>query len=160
MATPAQYVSRPSLARVVCIDGFGPYVRGASTGCVNYRWPTKDPADLLDYVLDASGAFLGVETDAIVTLDVTIQPQEAQGLTLEHSAVDGERAVLWLSGGVADHEYTVTVAVGSASGRSLLRSVILPVCSLNIVASTVPQPIVDGNGDPLADQAGELISAT
>ena len=99
MATTAQFIARPSLARLVCLEGYGPRVRGVGTGCLDLCWPVKDPSDVLDYVLDASPALLGAEGDGVVTLDVQIAPQEAGGLVLNSSSVDGDRAVLWMSGG-------------------------------------------------------------
>ena len=75
---------------------------------------------------------------------------------LDSSAVDGERAVLWLAGGVAGSIYTVTVGLGTASGRYLLRSVSLAVQSLSVAAvpATATQYLIDGSGAPLIDQTG------
>jgi hypothetical protein len=157
MATPAQYIARPSMARVVRLDGCGPQVRGVGAGGYDLCWPAKDPSDVLDYVLDASPALLGLDGDGIVTMDVQVSPQQAGGLVLNSSAVDGDRAVLWLSGGLAGQIYMVTLGLGTASGRYLLRSVVLPVQAL---AHMVPSPspyLVDGNGAPLIDQNGSPI---
>ena len=92
MATPAQFITRPSLARLICLEGYGPRVRGVGTGVCDLCWPVKDPSDVLDYVLDASPALLGVEGDGIVTLDVQVAPQETGGLVLNSTSVDGDRA--------------------------------------------------------------------
>ena len=154
MATPAQFITRPSLARVVCLEGYGPRVRGVGAGCCDLCWPVKDPSDVLDYVLDASPALLGVEEDGIVTLDIQIAPQEAGGLVLNSSFVDGDRAVLWLSGGVAGRTYSVTLGLGTTNGRHLLRSVSLPVQALAQTTPPVSQYLVDGSGAPLIDQNG------
>lgn len=152
MATAAIYISRPSLARVVCIEGFGPQIRGQALSTTPLNWPVKDPADLLDYVMDTSAAFFGVETDGIVSLDVSVSPQETQGLTLESCAVDGERAVMWFSGGVPGHDYIVTVSIGTAGGRYLLRGATLPVQSLSPMIYPVSNDLVDGYNNPLIDQ--------
>ena len=157
MATPAQFVTRPSLARVVCLDGFGPRVRGVGAAGCDLFWPVKDPSDILDYVLDASPALLGLEGDGIVTLDIQISPQEPGGLVLNSSAVDGDRAVLWLAGGVAGHIYVVTLGLGTASGRYLLRSVALPVQALAQVMPPVSPYLVDNSGAPIIDQTGSPI---
>lgn len=117
----------------------------------------KDPSDVLDYVLDASPALLGVEGDGIVTLDVQISPQEAGGLVLNSTSVDGDRAVLWISGGLAGHVYSVTLGLGTTNGRYLLRSVTLPVQALAQTLPTISQCLVDGSGSPLIDQNGSPI---
>ena len=157
MATPAQFLVRPSLARVVCLDGFGPRVRGVGAIGCDLFWPVKDPSDVLDYVLDASPALLGLEGDGIVTLDIRIFPQEAGGLVLNSSAVDGDRAVLWLAGGVAGHIYMVTLGLGTASGRYLLRSIALPVQALAQVVPMLSPYLVDSSGAPIVDQTGSPI---
>ena len=154
MATTAQFIARPSLARLVCLEGYGPRVRGVGTGCLDLCWPVKDPSDVLDYVLDASPALLGAEGDGVVTLDVQIAPQEAGGLVLNSSSVDGDRAVLWMSGGVAGHTYSVTLGLGTMSGRYLFRSVSLPVQALAQTALATSQYLVDSSGVPLIDQNG------
>ena len=89
-----------------------------------------------------------------MTLDVQIAPQETGGLALNSSFVDGDRAVLWLSGGVAGHVYSVTLGLGTTNGRYLLRSVSLPVQALAQTTPTVSQYLVDGSGTPLIDQNG------
>lgn len=154
MATPAQFATRSSLVRLVCLEGYGPRVRGVGTGCCDLCWPVKDPSDVLDYVLDASPALLGVEGDGIVTLDVQIAPQESGGLILNSSSVDGDRAILWMSGGVAGHIYSITLGLGTTNGRYLLRSVSLPVQALAQMAPPASQYLVDGSGAPLIDQNG------
>lgn len=161
MATPAQYVVRTSLARLVCLEGYGPRVRGVGTGPSDLCWPAKDPSDVLDYVLDASPALLGVEGDGIVTLDVQIAPVETGGLVLNSTFADGDSAVLWISGGVAGRIYSVTVGLGTTNGRYLLRSVLLPVQSLAQASSPLSQYLVDSSGAPLIDQNGSpIVSGT
>lgn len=157
MATPVQFLIRPSLARLVCLEGLGPRVRAVGAGYSDLCWPVKDPSDVLDYVLDASPALLGVEGDGIVTLDVQIAPQEAGGLVLNSTSVDGDRAVLWISGGIAGHVYSVTLGLGTTNGRYLLRSVTLPVDSLAQTLPTISQCLIDGGGTPLIDQNGSPI---
>ena len=154
MVTPVQFLVRPSLVRLVCLEGYGPRVRGVGAECSDLCWPVKDPSDVLDYVLDASPALLGLEGDGIVTLDVQIFPQQAGGLVLNSSAVDGDRAVLWLAGGMAGQVYMVTLGLGTASGRRLLRSVVLSVQALAQVVPPSSQYLVDGDGAPLIDQNG------
>ena len=154
MATPAQFVTLPSLARLVCLEGHGPRVRGVGTGCCDLCWPVKDPSDVLDYVLDASPALLGIEGDGIVTLDVQIAPQENGGLVLNSSSVAGDLAILWMAGGIAGHTYSVALGLGTMNGRYLHRSVSLPVQALAQTAPPVSQYLVDGSGTPLIDQNG------
>ena len=154
MATPAQFVVRTSLARLVCLEGHGPRVRSVGAGYRDLCWPVKDPSDILDYVLDASPALLGAEGDGIVTLDIQIAPKEDGGLVLNSSSVDGDRAILWMSGGVPEHIYSIILGLGTANGRYLLRSVSLPVQALAQTLPSASQYLVDGSGAPLIDQNG------
>ena len=154
MATPVQFVARPSLARLIRLEGYGPRVQGVAARCCDLCWPVKDPSDILDYVLDASPALLGIEGDGIVTLDVQIAPQETGGLVLNSTSVDGDLAILWLSGGVPGHTYSVTLGLGSTNGRYLLRSVLLPVQALAQTTPSTSHYLVDGSGAPLIDQNG------
>jgi len=157
MSTPANHIWRPSNARYVQIDGFvatprGPQVPPATA----LAWPAKDPGDTLDYVFDITPALTANPGDSIATLDVTISPNNPGDLTLASSSADGPRAVLWLSGGQPLTTYTVTVNITSAGGRTLARSISLPVVTLASVpapasALTTPagQPLTDPTGTPL-----------
>ena len=75
MPTPATHVWKPSNARTVVLDSFIPVPRGSTAVAPPpLNWPTKDPADVLDYQFDISPALVGNDGDAIATLDVTIEP--------------------------------------------------------------------------------------
>ena len=152
MGTPAQFVWQASTSRVVVPDGFGPYPRGTwQTVPQPLSWPVKDPGDTLDYVVDLSRALAGDTGDGIATLDVAISPSNSGDLSLTFSRADGERAILWLTGGLAGTTYAVTVVVGTQSGRTLSRTIALPVLAL---ATPAPfgNDITDQTGAPLSDQ--------
>jgi hypothetical protein len=100
-------------------------------------WPAKDPGDTLDYVFDIMPALAANAGDGISTLDVVISPAQAGDLTLAASSVDGTRAVLWLTGGQANIVYAVTLTIGTAGGRSLVRTVSLPVSQLSVTVAPV-----------------------
>jgi hypothetical protein len=64
--------------------------------------------------------------------------------------------VIWLSGGQAGVTYNVTVKTTLASGRTLQRTVLLPVLALsspsvpeNAIETTTMDPITDENGNPI-----------
>ena len=159
MPTQASHVWRPSSARVVMLDTFVPVPRGAVAGSpAPVAWPCKDPGDVLDYVLDLSPAFIGNEGDNILDLDVTIIPSAPGDLALNSVTADGASAVLWLSGGQAGTTYAVTVAAVSSSGRSLTRTVQLPVAPLATQAAAVSALSTD-TGAPLTDQNGNPVLA-
>ena len=154
MGTPAQYSWQPSSARVVVVDGFGPFPRGAwQVVPAALYWPVKDPGDTLDYVVDLSRALAGDIGDGIATLDVSITPGNTGDLILQAARADGDRAILWLTGGIAGTTYAVTVVVGTQSGRNISRTIGLPVLKL-----ATPMPfgadITDQTGTPLTDQTG------
>ena len=83
MPTPASHVWKPSTARTVVLDSFIPVPRGsAAIAPPPLNWPTKDPADVLDYQFDVSPALVGNDGDAVETLDVSIEPANPGDLTL------------------------------------------------------------------------------
>ena len=158
-ATPAVHSWKASAARTLTISGFTPRARGArsvpSPG-TSAAWPTKDPADVLDYVYDISPALWGDEGDSIAFLNITISPAAAGDLTLASSTSNGHQAILWLSAGQSGTTYAVTLAIGTLAGRSFQRSVMLPCLSL----STEPPlgtELVTNTGAPIVDQSGNPI---
>lgn len=157
MATPAIHVSKPSTARTVVLDAFIPVPRGSTAVAPPpLNWPTKDPSDVLDYQFNMSPALIGNEGDSIATLDVFISPDNPGDLTLGQAQADGPSAVLWLSGGQSGTVYTITILLSTINGRTLQRSILLPVLAL----STPPSPIgaIDtSSGVPLTDQDGNPI---
>jgi hypothetical protein len=159
MPTPATFVWRPSTARVVVLDGFVPVPRGSTYSSLPpLAWAVKDPADILDYVLDLSPAFYGNDGDGIADIDVTISPGQPGDLSLNRASADGTSIVLWLSAGQAGTTYSVTVSVVANSGRTISRSVQLPVASLAVTpaASTALQT---DSGEPLTDQNSNPVLA-
>jgi hypothetical protein len=157
MTTTATHVWRPSAARSITLDAFVPVPRGTSaTAPTLLSWPLKDPDDLLDYQFDIAPALIGNDGDAISTLDITIAPSSTGDLALSSAAADGSRAILWLSGGQPGVTYTVTLKIGTQAGRTVARSVLLPVATLavqsgtdNSITTDTGQALVDQNGNPI-----------
>lgn len=157
MTTPASHLWRPSNARYVQIDGFVPTPRGPQIPPPQaLAWPAKDPGDTLDYVFDISSALTANPGDTISTLDVTVAPDNPGDVTLASSSADGPRAVLWLTGGQALTTYTVTINITTTGGRTLARSIALPVVSLasvpapaNALSTPAGQMLTDPTGTPL-----------
>ena len=156
MATTAQHVWRPSAARMLVLDGFVPVPRGTlpRPGTLP-AWPAKDPADVLDYQFDIAPALTGNDGDAVATLDVSVSPAAPGDLRLVSAAADGARAVLWLGGGQGGTTYTVTLTIGTQAGRTLSRSVLLPVQLLS-VAGAVDGLVSDGGTALLTDSGQPL----
>lgn len=162
MSSPslASHVWRPSAARLIALDSFVSVPRGTVASALPpLAWPIKDPADVLDYQFDIGSALTGNDGDAISTLDVAIAPSAPGDLALASAAADGARAVLWLSGGQAGTTYVVTVTVGTQAGRTLSRSVLLPVLSLatqpvpdNALVTDLGTPLTDQNNNPLISE--------
>jgi hypothetical protein len=122
-------------------------------------WPIKDPADVLDYVIDLTDALAGNEGDAIATIDVSISPSNTGDLTLHASSAEGDQAILWLAAGIAGTTYAVTVVVGTNSGRVFSRTVSLPVESLSTPAFPA-NDITDQAGAPLTDQTDAALTTS
>lgn len=160
MATPANYSWIPSLARIVVLDGFGIIPRGTfQTVPQPLSWPTKDPGDTLDYIVDISEAIAGNDGDSIATLDIAINPANPGDLTLTGSSAGGDQAILWMTGGYAGTVYEVTVTIGTNSGRTLNRTILLPVLSL-ATPPVPPQALTDQLGSPITDQQDDPITVT
>ena len=161
MSTPATHTWQPSTARIVVVEGFGPYPPGVlQTAPPPLIWPVKDPGDVLDYILDLSGALAGNDGDAIATLDASIYPDATGDLTLHSSSADGDQAILWLAGGVAGTTYAVTVVVGTNSGRVFSRTVSLPVAALATSPSSGSNVITNQAGAPITDQTGAALTTS
>ena len=76
---------------------------------------------------------------------MAISPNDSGDLTLAFSRADGDRAILWLTAGIAGTTYAVTVVIGTQSGRMVSRTI-----GLTVMALATPMPF----GDVITDQAG------
>ena len=159
MPTAASHVWKPSSARVVVLDTFVAVPRGsASASPVPLAWPVKDPSDVLDYVFDISPALAGNDGDSIADLDITIAPDQPGDLALNSASADGASAVLWLSGGQVGVTYTVTISIVTTNGRTISRSIFLPVVELATpLASAIA--LETDTGAVLTDQNGNPVLA-
>jgi hypothetical protein len=159
MPTIASHAWIPSVARVVTLDAFVPVPRGTTpappaTPC----WPLKDPGDVLDYQFDIAPALIGNDGDTIATLDIAVFPAAAGDLALTSITADGTRAVLWLTDGQPGTTYTITLTIGTQAGRTIARSVLLPVAAL-ANPPVNPDSLLTSSGAPLVDQNGNPILA-
>jgi hypothetical protein len=116
-------------------------------------WAPKDPGDVLDYQLSLEPALIGNEGDSIESVDVSVDPSQAGDLSVENVNADGYRVILWVSGGQANVTYTVTIRSALASGRTIQRSILLPVIPLSVPA-TLPNSIQTSSQISLNDQNG------
>lgn len=157
MSTPASPVWKPSNARTVLVDAFVPVARGSTAVAPPpLNWPAKDPSDVLDYQLDITPAVAGDDSDVIATLDVTITPENPGDLVMHNAYSDGARAVIWLAEGQSGTVYTVTVLITTSSGRTLQRSLLLPVLSLSTPA-VLATAILTNGGVMITDQNGNPV---
>jgi len=157
MSTTLSHVWKPSNARLVTIDSFIPIPRGSSASAPPpLNWPTKDPGDVLDYILDIGPAIVGNDGDGIATASVSLAPSNPGDLDLQSTTADGSRIVLWLSGGQAGTVYTITFVITTINGRVLHRSVLLPVLLLSVPV-VPPGAIVTAAGVMLTDQNGNPV---
>ena len=160
MSTPATHVWQPSTARTVVLDGFVPVPRGTQpTVPALPIWPLKDPNDVLDYQFDVSAALAGNPGDGISSLGVTIAPDNPGDLALNSALANGTIAVLWLAAGQSGTVYTVTITITTFYGRTLARSVLLPVYSLSSLP-VLPDDLITNTGLILTDQNGNPILIT
>lgn len=157
MVTPATHVWKPSNARTVVLDLFIPVPRGStSVAPPPLNWPTKDPVDVLDYQFDISPALVGNDADAIATLDVSIEPTNPGDLTLNSATTDGTVVILWLSRGQSGTIYLVNLMITTINGRTINRSILLPVLNLS-VPPIPPNALITDTGVVLTDQNGNPV---
>lgn len=159
MATPAIHLSKPSSARTVVLDAFIPVPRGSiAVAPPPLNWPTKDPNDVLDYKFNIAPGLLGNEGDSIATLDVSTSPNNPGDLIVNEAMADGPSAVLWLSEGQAGVVYTITIIISTINGRTIQRSILLPVLLLSV--PPIPPNAIDiSAGAVLTDQNGNPVLA-
>jgi hypothetical protein len=157
MSTTFSHVWRPSAARRLEIDGFVPLPRGpVAVPVAPLAWPAKDPSDTLDYVFDIAPAVAGNGGDVIASLSVAVTPNAPGDLIAQSLAADGTLAIVWLAGGQPGTTYTVTLAIATASGRTIARSILLPVTALattapvtNALTTPLGLALTDPSGTPL-----------
>lgn len=157
MSSTTTSLWRPSLARRVVLDGFTPVPRGTIPAVpAPLSWPAKDPSDVLDYEFDVSPALAGNQGDHIASISVATTPNGVGDLALNSSAADGAVAVLWFSGGQSDTVYTVQITVMTANGRTIGRTVLLPV--LPLTAAVAPAlGLTTDSGAIITDSKGNPI---
>jgi hypothetical protein len=148
---------KPSKARLLTIDSFVPVPRGSVTVVPTpLSWPSKDPCDVLDYQLDLEPALVGNEGDTVNSVDIDVIPNQPGDVSVDNIAADGYKVVLWLSGGQAGVTYSLTMKATLASGRTLQRTVLLPVVALS--SRSVPANAIETtDNDSLTDQDGNPI---
>jgi len=158
---PAQsaYFWKPSNARLLVLDTFVSLARASALSAQPpLTWPAKDPSDVLDFVLDMSPAVAGDEGDAIASVSASISPaSDPSDLSVSQIGTDGLFAVLWLANGVAGTTYAVTIAAITLSGRTIERTVLLPVVSLSTGFVSPTEALDVEGGAPLLDQNGNPI---
>lgn len=89
-------------------------------------WPMKDPSDVLDYSLNWT-EFLEDDADTITSSSWAVTPS---GLTLGENQYASGITTVWVSGGTSRETYTITNTITTESGRTIERSVRLPVRDL------------------------------
>jgi hypothetical protein len=157
MSTLATHTWKPSHARLVSLDSFIAVPRGSTAVApAPLSWPTKDPGDVLDYLFDIGSAIVGNDGDGIATLDAAVAPSNPGDLVVQSMSVDGSQIILWLSGGQAGTVYTITFMITTTNGRSLQRSVLLPVLLLSVL-SIPNNAILTSTGAVLTDQNGNPV---
>jgi hypothetical protein len=157
MPTTLSHVWKPSNARLVTIDSFIPVPRGSFLAAPPpLNWPAKDPGDVLDYILDIGPAIVGNDSDGIAAATVSFSPANPGDIEVQSTTADGSRIILWLLGGQAGTVYTITFVITTVNGRSLQRSVLLPVLSLSVPVAPA-NAIVTTAGVVLADQNGNPV---
>jgi hypothetical protein len=120
------------------------------------QWPSKDPDEVLDYEIDWSSR-LGADTILVSTWSIP------SGLTAGSSTNTSTKATVWLSGGTANTQYTITNRIVTTAGRGHDQQVSILIEG-NGHGSTTDPSEPQWYGPPLTppqqEQARERIGAT
>lgn len=85
------------------------------------KWPAKDPNAKKDFGLDWSDFLTTGETITLSTWEVPT------GLTKHDDSISSAVCLVWISGGTAGQNYTITNSITTSGGRIDERSITLPV---------------------------------
>ncbi len=80
----------------------------------------KDPTEVLDYTIDWETLLDG---DTISTSDWAVDT----GITQDSESETTTLAIIWVSGGTVDKQYTLTNTIVTAGGRTRVRSIAINV---------------------------------
>lgn len=83
-------------------------------------WPSKDPQEVLDYVVDWE---VRLDGDTIATSTWAISPVTASPLTKDSQSNTTTRATAWLSGGLLDEIYEITNTIVTVGARTMEQTV-------------------------------------
>jgi hypothetical protein len=80
-------------------------------------WPSKDPDETLDYVIDWS--------ERLPAGDLIAQSSWSlpTGLSSDRDEFEGQQSVVWLNGGTEGQTYSLTNTVETVQGRVLQQTV-------------------------------------
>lgn len=78
---------------------------------MSFNWPSKDPAELLDYTINWAAPLAG---DTIVS---SVWALSAADLVEATSTQTSNTATIWLSGGTLNQTYQVKNTITTAGGR-------------------------------------------
>lgn len=87
------------------------------------RWPSKDPADEADYIIEWADALDIGET--ILTSTWALSAEADQIISLGAEAFSPDTTRIWLSGGLNGRHYVLTNRVTTSVGRTFERSALL-----------------------------------
>ncbi len=157
MPTAASHVWRPSSARAVVLDSFVPVPRGSTAATPRpLAWPVKDPADVLDYLFDISAALDRQRRRQHRRARRRDRPEQSGRPHARQRGGGRRRGRAVAVGGQAGTTYMVTISIVTTNGRTLSRTVLLPVVTLS--SPPVPPGAIETNtGATLTDQNGNPV---
>lgn len=82
------------------------------------RWPDKDPDDILDYKVDWTDSL----SDEVIVTSTWLLPAEITKVSDDYADTS---ATIWLSGGTALDNLTITNRIFTSAGRQMDQSVLL-----------------------------------
>ena len=111
-------------------------------------WPTSEPDDVLDYVLDMTAALADVG-DTLTSVTAAVAPSGVGELTPSQLSFSEGVITLWLSNGVAGRLYVIEINAFTTDSREFSFYVELPI-SLDTAIVPSPPPPSPGFGTPIS----------
>lgn len=114
-------------------------------------WPTKDPDEVLNYLLDATSQ-IAVPNDGILTASVSVAPSGPGEMVASQVVASGSTVTVWLSGGYAGRIYQVKVLLTTQMGVTLEYPIVVPI-DPSLASYPVVAPVSSGFGTSVTWQA-------
>lgn len=110
-------------------------------------FPEKEPADVLDYQIDATAKIADM-ADTISSASVAVAPSGLGEMVASRIAVNGSFITIWLAGGMPARVYQIDVQVMTTGQRTYEWTAVVPINS-DLATYPITPPASAGFGMPV-----------